>query len=365
MIPLRIRDFYPSLGKMSRLLVQLVFGIRAALLRITDAFVPPGMLVLDGAFGMAKTRLLQVAIKLEIAQILEKEGSLGPTALATKVKADPDALYRALRALASYGIFRLRQDGRFANNRVSRALIPGRKGSVGSFVKYFSSESNSRAWENLGYSIATGKSAFDKTYGHDVWEHFAKNPEEGTDFGMAMRELTSLEAPLIARAFPFAAFESVCDVGGGSGTLLREILKAHPGIDAFFYDQAGPGETSVHDGVRRVAGSFFDTVPKGPDLYILKDVLHDWGDERALQILRNVRKAMSPGMTLLVIEMLVEPLSLELPGNLSDLHMMVACEGRQRSSLEIDKLLHQGGFRVERVIDLPSFHSIVEAKANT
>jgi hypothetical protein len=229
-----------------------------------------------------------------------------------------------------------------------------------------------QAWADFETTVRTGKNAFERVHGASLWEHHRKHPEEGRTFAASMASVTALDAPGICAAYPFQAHASICDVAGGRGTLLAEILVKNPRARGVLFDeahvleQAGPvlAERGVAGRVERVAGSFFAEVPSGCDLYVLKDILHDWDDARALSILRTVRRAMRPGTKLLVLEVLLEDDEFDAPGALLDVHMMTAtCDGRQRSERELAALFAASGLAMVGVHVTPMPVSVVEAVA--
>jgi hypothetical protein len=187
-----------------------------------------------------------------------------------------------------------------------------------------------------------------------------------------MVHLTELDAPAIAAGYPFGQLSRLCDVAGGRGTLLAEVLRRHRTLRGVLLDAphvvaqapAFLAERGVGDRVECVAGSFFDEVPEGCDGYVLKDVLHDWSDGACLDILAACRRAARPGARLLVAEMLVAPLDATSPGALADVQMMVVCEeGRQRSAAEHRALMARTGFRPGRVVSVRGPLALVEGVA--
>ena len=110
---------------------------------------------------------------------------------------------------------------------------------------------------------------------------------------------------------------------------------------------------SFSDRCAFVAGDFFEAVPPGGDVYILKSIIHDWNDERCGGILRNCHQALKPGARLIVIERVVpaklEPRADHLSNALMDLHMLRVLGGRERTENEFRELLANGGFRMMRI----------------
>jgi hypothetical protein len=190
-------------------------------------------------------------------------------------------------------------------------------------------------------------------------------------FAHCMMGITVAHAPAIAALYPFAEVKRVCDVGGGRGTLLGEILLRHPHVQGVLCDAPGVIESArellaargVADRVEFSHGSFFERVPSGCDAYIVKNVLHDWDDAACQKILGVVRAAMSPGQRLVVCEILVDRLARDAHGTRVDLQMMIACDqGRERSEGELRALLGECGFRATRVFPFPIV-SVIEAEA--
>jgi hypothetical protein len=281
-------------------------------------------------------------------------------------------MQRMMRALASVGVFSLRRDGRFANNRLSSGLRADHASGFGDFTRYFGSASNLGAWADFDRTLESGKNAFERIHGMSVWEWFDRHPEERQVFASAMGAMTTLDAPGVARAYPFREVRRVCDVAGSRGALLAEVLAQHRHLDGVLFDNAGVlatapellGRRGVADRVELSAGSFFEQVPSGCDAYLLKNILHDWDDQRALTILSNCRRAMQPGGRLLVVELLVERDTTSGIGPFSDVQMMMVCnEGRERGRTDFARLFRDAGFELRRVLPTATLMSIVEGVA--
>jgi hypothetical protein len=291
--------------------------------------------------------------------------------LAAETGLDADALHRTLRALAALDVFRLDGDGRFANARAANALRSGRQMRMREYAEYFASPSNLRAWADAEETVRTGKNAFERVHGVSVWDWFDRHPDERETFAQLMMGLTTVDAPFIARLYPWQEVKRVCDVGGGRGTLLSELLIRHDHLRGVLCDAPGVIESArlllerrgVMARVELAAGSIFSDVPAGADAYVLKNVLHDWDDARSLQILGVVRKAMQPGARLIICETLTERNDAVSLGCLADVHMMMVCsDGRERGRAEYARLLEASGFRAGRVLAGPTV-SVIEGVA--
>lgn len=112
-----------------------------------------------------------------------------------------------------------------------------------------------------------------------------------------------------------------------------------------------------------LAGDFLQAVPMGYDAYLIKSVLHDWDDEKAVQILRQCRDAMPSHGRVLVIEIVVAPgKPMGHPHPMIDLEMMVTYGGKERTEQEFATLFSRAGLALEKVLPITdSFFSVVEA----
>jgi hypothetical protein len=351
-------------------LVRVALRLRRALIGLADALVPAEIAVLDRSIGAVNTQMLGAAARLRIADLLE-QGPMTAEQLAQATGTQADPLHRMLRALAAAGVFSLR-DGRFENNRLSRALRQNALAHRRAWCEYFASPANLAAWEDLGRTLEQGGSAFERVHGSNVWEWFAAHPQEQETFARAMAGVTTAMAPVVASVFPWKEIDSVCDVGGGRGLMLSELLVRHPHLRGVLCDGAGVLESArglldqrgVADRVRLVEGDFFEHVPAGADAYLLKNVLHDWDDVRCLRILRTCHRAMRPGARLLIAETLCERDETLGYAPFSDVQMMIVCSGgRERGRAEYLGLVRAAGFVPGRVFGTPII-SVIEGIRN-
>jgi hypothetical protein len=344
--------------------------LRRSILGLAHRLAPAEVRIFEMSIGAVMTHLLGAVARHRIADRLA-QGPLTAAELAAQTQLDPDALHRALRALAALDVFTLLPDGRFANNRYSNALRGGRLMRMREYAEYFASGSNLRAWSDSEATLRDGKNAFERVHGMSVWDWFEQHPDERETFAQLMMGLTAMDAPAIAKLYPWHEVQRVCDVAGGRGTLVSELLVRHRHLRAVLCDAPGVLESArvlleqrgVAGRVELVPGNIFAEVPIGADVYTLKNILHDWDDARSLQILGVVRKAMKPGARLLVCEVLTERNDPHSLGALSDVHMMMVCsDGRERSRQEYAELLTQSGFRPGRVLASPMV-SVIEGIA--
>ena len=216
-----------------------------------------------------------------------------------------------------------------------------------------------RAWGGLREGVMTGRTAFDEIHGMPVFDYYARNPEAASAFNDAMTAGSAVVEAAVLDAFDFAPYRRIVDVGGGHGGFLAAILRASPGAEGVLFDApqvvSGAGDRLEAEGVSTrcevVGGDFFDSVPDGGDLYVLKWIVHDWDDERSLAILRNCRRAVADGGRLLLVEAVLTEGDGSAFGPFADLNMMVMTGGKERTGDEFRALLASAGF------DPPSFRA--------
>jgi len=337
--------------------------------RLTDALTPANLVMFEMTTGLAVTHMLGAVARFGIVDELANGPATART-LARRLELDEGALFRTLRALAARGVFLAHPDGRFENNRLATALMSGMHARGREWALYFSSGSNVAAWSDFSETLRTGASAFDRLHGMSVWEWFDAHPDEREMFAHVMMGLTFGNAPAIASMYPFDEIETLCDVGGGRGALLSELLVRYPKLIGILSEDESVlvsarellASRGVAERATLVPGNFFDQVPLGADAYVLKNVLHDWDDDACRRILRVIRKAARTGARVLICETLMGARSDPL-ASMVDLQMMVACSnGRERTLEELRGLLSATGFSYRRHFDFPTI-AVVEGIA--
>jgi hypothetical protein len=351
--------------------IRSVIWLRKQLLGLANRLVPAEVAVFERTTGAIFTQAIGAIARHRIADLLA-DGPLTTAEIAHRIGRDPDAVHRLMRGAATVGIFTMDASGRCRNNRSSEALRSNRLSAVREFAEYFASKSNYDAWGDFEGTLRTGKGGFPRVHGMSVWDWFDAHPDERECFARAMMGMTVGDAPVVAKLFPWKEVEKVCDVGGGRGTLLSELLVRHSHLRGVLCDGAGVIQSArqllerrgVAERVELEAGNFFEKVPAGADAYLLKNVLHDWDDASSERILKVCRLAMQPGARLVVVEALTPKNGTESFGNLSDLQMMVVCdEGRERSREDFARLFEASGYKPGRVFESPTV-SVIEAIAN-
>ena len=304
---------------------------------------PPEEQLWDLLRGALGTRALAIVSELHVADALA-HGPNDVADVARQVGANPDALHRLLRALASDGVFAEDAPGVFRNTPASE-LLQG--GGWSDFARLFGGISY-RAATGLD---PTGEPPLSRDFGTDFWAWLAEHPQERLSFDRAMQLGAAQRVEQLA-SLEWRGDETVVDVGGGNGTLLAELVRAQPGLRGVVLDLAETvrDEATLGERITFVEGSFFERVPTG-DVYILSKILHDWNDEQASVILRTIRSAAPPGARLLVLETVLAPGNDPDGAKWLDLLMLVLVGGRERDHSQWHELLATGGFEPVRLED--------------
>jgi hypothetical protein len=321
--------------------------------------------------GFQVSQALHVAALLGVADYL-KDGPKSSDAVARACDAHPRSLYRLLRALAAVGVFHEHDDKEFSLTPVGFCLTSDAVAPRRNWAQYIGGPGNWQAWGNLLHSVKTGEGAYPVTHGMDAWSYRRQHPEEQAVFDSAMTGNSLAHAHAVIEAYDFKAFSRIVDIGGGQGVLLREILLACPANGGVLFDQPQVvGSTTLmttpglENRVETMAGSFFDAIPTGYDAYVMKAILHDWNDDKAIEILRSCARAMSPAATLVVIERVIGAPNQIPEEKFSDLNMLVSHGALERTRDEFDDLFAKGGFRVDRVIPTRCPLSVIVGRIRT
>jgi len=332
------------------LAVRVVVWVHQRLRSLVDRLAPPELLLAERMSGVAATAVAGALVSSGLAERLDDRPRTAH-ALVGEGVLDRDIAERILRGAAAIGLVDRRAGG-FRRNRLTRALQPESPRTLGPLAAYLASEANLRAWSRFPEAVGAGEVPFRRAHGQSVWEHLASSEEENARFALAMDALTRLDAEAVVETPGFSGLVGLCDVAGGTGALLEAALLANPRLEGVLVEAPSVVKlarnrferTGLLGRVRLEPADVFARVPEGLPAYVLKDVLHDWDDARALALLEVVRRAMPAGARLLLVELLLDPGPGEALASLVDLHMLAVTGGRQRSVEELTKLLRRAGF---------------------
>jgi SAM-dependent methyltransferase len=247
----------------------------------------------------------------------------------------------------------------------------GVPGSLRNAVIMVGDPEHYRAWGELEFSIRTGQPAFDHAFGVGVFDYFATHPEAAAVFDAAMTDFTDSQG--VAAAYDFSAAGTVVDVAGGHGSLLAAVLRANPTVKGILFDlphvidrarTRGFLGGDLESRARSESGSFFETVPGGGDLYLMKHIIHDWDDDHCLRILANCRRAMNPGGRVVVVDAVIPPGNDPHPAKFGDLNMLVMTHGgKERTEEEFRTLFQQAGFQLTNIVPTRALVCCIEGRA--
>ena len=314
------------------------------------------------------SQAIYAAAKFAIADHL-KDGPKTVGELATLSSANPDALYRLLRALASVGIFAEGESRRFSLTPLAEPLrsdIPGSKRALA----LMSGDEQFRTWAEIDYSIRTGQIAFDKVFGKPIFDYLGEHPDKARIFDAAMVGIHGRESSAVLNAYDLTGIEVIADIGGGNGSQITEILTKYTKLQGILFDlphvieraKARIQASGLQHRCKLVSGSFFEAVPEGAGAYILRHIIHDWDDDRCLTILRNCHRAMSPTSRLLVIESVIPSGNEPFGGKFLDLVMLLIPGGKERTQEEYRALFERAGFELTQIVPTGTEVSIVEGR---
>ena len=326
------------------------------------------------AMGYSRSRVLCAAARLGIADALgEDERSLDEIAIACG--AQPGSLYRLLRALASFGVVAERAPERFALTPFGMPLRKGVPNSEWNAIVFWA-DLLADSWVQLTECVRTGDKAQVVMERAGITPRWAAAPDGSEIFRAVMGTAPAEDYMPIARAWDFSKYHTVADLGGGGGSLIAAVLEAYPNVEGMLVDRpesierakANFGAETLAARCKFVVADLCGAVPPGAEVYAMKHVLHGYGDEAAIGILRNCRSVVPKEGRVLIIEFVlpdvVDHADPELEVRLmSDLNMLAVTGGKERSAPEWKKLLSSAGFDFERSIPVPGeLVSIVEAK---
>lgn len=333
----------------------------------SQALPPHAQLIQMGTASWISA-IVYAAAKLGIADHLAA-GPRSAVELAGTTRTHAPSLYRLMRTLAGLGILTERDGQRFALTPLGEALKAGAPGSARATLMAFCGPAFWHSWEEILYSLETGKTGFEKACGMPLFEYLAQHPEEASYFSEAMVGFHGAEPPAVARAYDFSGTKTLVDVGGATGNMLAAILSHHAAPRGVLFDRPhvvreAPALLKARGVEERVTiepGDFFERVPAGGDAYLLSHIIHDWNEDQCLTILGHCRNVITPDGRLLIVETVLPTGDTPHQGKVQDMVMLVIPGGQERTEAEYASLLSKASFRLSRVVPTESVVSVVEA----
>ena len=303
---------------------------------------------------------VHVAATLRVAERMTN-GATRIEMLAEQCGADASALGRVLRHLTGKGVFTEPEPGRFELNEAARGLMGPEtqwldlKGIGGRMAG---------AWSTLLSAVQAGRPAYHNVFGRPFWEDLQANSEVAESFDALMGPGHGTPDAEVLPGGGWEKVKSVVDVGGGTGSLLAEILRAHRGVQGTLVDLPGTvaraqevfRKAGVSDRVKLVGQSFFEPLPAGADLYLLKNVLADWPDAEAGALLKRCAEAAHPKGRVIILGGVTPQGADTSP----ELLMLVLVGGKSRSFAEFRELARAAGLEIAASGRQPSGKVVVE-----
>ena len=322
----------------------------------------PFATVIQIAGGYGLPRSLHVVAELGVADALDKTPR--PAAdLAAAVGAHPDALGRVLRLLSAHDVFALEEE-LVRHTPASRLLRTDHPQSMRAFARMFGLPVFWTTFGEMAHAVRTGAPATTEAFPEGFWWYLAQHPDAGRVFNAAMQAKAQGAIAGILATYDFSGFRTIAGIGGGHGHLLRDILDTVPTATGVLFELPHVIAEVADLASERLtlqAGDFFRDALPTCDAYLLMEIIHDWGDEESVAILRTVRQAAAPGAKVLVIEAIIPDDPGPAWAKMLDIHMLTLLGGRQRTQPEYAALLSRAGFALRRDIDTGAGVAILEA----
>lgn len=322
-------------------------------------------LLSDYIYGTWRSWMILASVKLNIAEHLV-ESQLDIDELAKLTGSHAPSLFRLMRALASFDIFKLNEDGKWSMTPMATMLTSRGKHSM-KYAVLKLIENEYLAWAQLDKAIINGGSVFEEAYGMPFYDRLQSNPQSLANFKNFVKSITAIDSH-IPDFYDFKSFKHIVDIGGNDGTFLELVLKSAPNAVGTLFDEMHVIEeakknllsSEIGDRLLFAAGNFLENIPSGGDCYILKKILPDWNDENAAKIVSNIAKKMNPGNRLLIIEPTLPEDDKEQVNRGLDILLLCTRNGKQRKNSEIESLFRQCGLRLNGVIKTDSLEFPVE-----
>jgi hypothetical protein len=330
---------------------------------------PPAVALHELVRGALVSQAISVFARLGVADALAT-GPRDAEEIAEPTGAHAPTLYRLLRALSDVGVVSELENRRFALTPFSEMLRSDVPGSLRDYAMIIGLPFQRDPWTDLYETIQTGESAFDRVHGTTLFDYLAEHHEDAAAFDAAMSSVSTTLTVSIVQAYDFTPFSTVVDVGGGRGGLLAAILSANPHLQGVLFDKpavvAGAEEVmssaQVVDRCKVVSGDFLDSVPEGGDAYLLSNVIHNWDDDHAVQILGRCRTAMANTGCVLLAELVLPEGAAPSMAKFADLGMMIMTSGgRERTETEYRRLCDRAGLQLTRIVPSTGLVSLLEA----
>lgn len=310
----------------------------------------------DMMLGRWKSQILYTGAKLGIFESLDRTPKHS-SEIARHLNLDASLTYRLLRALASLGFLNETEERRFSITPMGEFVRKDHPQTLRGALLLEEGPEHYAIWRHLADMVRDGKQdGFVREFGQRIFDYISQNSAYRDVFNYAMSSYSATHTTMVLEAlkdYDFSNIKSLCDIGGGHGHLMCNILREHPQLQGAVLELESTinnkellwaEKMGVADRCSYVAGDMFKEVPRR-DAYIMKMILHDWNDEECVAILSNIQKASPPGGRVLIVEHVVPGHDTPHFSKLFDIHMMCALTGRERTEKEYAELLEKAGLQ--------------------
>lgn len=322
--------------------------------------------------SMFSTHLIRTAMDLQLPDTIGSD-PISATDLAERVDADPAALRRLLRVLTTLDVFQPVGDDHYAATELSTFLSSKMDGSSPGLSAFANTAWMRQLWDHLTPAVRTGSTPFPELFGKNFFNYLSEDdPQSAEQFNYAMTHGIGMTNDAVVEALDLAATSTLVDVGGGQGTLLRDLLNDNPQLHGVLFDIES-ALTDVDQKLRSgelverceiVSGDARTSVPTA-DAYVFRTILHNWDDESCVQMLHSCAKAAESGARVHIVEVLV-PTDGQVPTftAMMDLQMFMLFGSQERTEAEFAELFHRAGLTHVGSRPTTSPFSIIEARVD-
>eukprot|EP01132_Coremiostelium_polycephalum_P002634 gene2634-3272_t len=295
--------------------------------------------------------------------------------IAKELNVDSGYLYRILRVLSStlpYGVFIEGENQVFSLNPQCLQDIFKYQNLIQ--LKAACDMYNDVIYKKLGEALEKGGSDYPIAFENrpdsikSFYEYIDKTPSFSSIFHPTMESLNAFHFQSILQEIDFNQFGTIFDIGGSQGHLLLKILEKNKSVEkGINFDTPTTVENNKQFVAQRnvfpqhvlakfeeIGGSFFEKVPSGGDLYIFRNIFHNWYDHQAEKIIENVSWAMKPTSKIYIIESIVNSKNVPNESVYLDIVMMTIVGGKERTIKEFSNLGSKFGLKLENNLELSS-----------
>jgi len=311
---------------------------------------------LDIIFGRWRSQILYAGVKLGIFDCVTSVPK-NATYIANELKLDYALTYRLLRALASLGLLRQELNHDFSITAQGELLRKDHPQTLRGIILLEESPEHYAIWKHLPDMIIDGKQdAFIREYGQKIFEYADRNPQYAEVFNQAMNSYSRIQTAFVSEAldgYDFSNIHHICDVGGGQGHLLCNLLQKYPHLKGSILelgsvtrnkDLLWASKMGLDERCTYLIGDMFNEVPPA-DAYIMKMILHDWSDDECVKILSNIHRSSPNEGKVFIVEHLIPVPEIPHFSKFFDIHMMCIASGRERTIEEYTILLERSGWK--------------------